>query len=132
MSMAQVQILRAACCVAGIDGNVAPEELPLLQRLAQAAGVGGASFKAMLEQAQGDPNFYQQQFRVLKTDPEVTMKVLFAIAMADCRLREEERVILRYFADQLGMSPERFDQYLAAAEARLPIELSEDRPQSTP
>ena len=112
----QVEILRAACCIAGLDGNVDDAERAILERLAREVGVGQASLHAMIERARTDRNFYTAQFRVLKADPESTIRTLFAVAVADSALTQDERVILAHFADRLGMTSERFAEVLADAE----------------
>lgn len=116
MPMRHVEVLRAACCVAGIDGEVCTAEHPLLKRLADHAGVGGASLQAMINRASEDPSFFQKQFDIFKTDPEETMKALFQVAIADGVLAQSERVVLQHFAEKLGLPQDRYDQLLAAAE----------------
>lgn len=116
MPMKEVEVLRAACCVAGIDGDVCDNEHPLLQRLATAAGVGKASLNAMIDRAKSDSSFFQKQFDIFKTDPEETIKMLFRVAIADGVLARSERVVLQHFATKLGMTDDRYDELLAAAE----------------
>ena len=89
-----------------------------LQELADQAGVGSASLTAMMERALSDPDFYEQQFGILKTDPDATIKALFGVACADRQLLPDERIVIRHFADQLGMSEEHFDTLLEAAQKR--------------
>ena len=113
--MKNVEILRAACCVAGLDESIHDSEREMLDRLAEHAGVGQTSLNAMIDRAVNDPDFYQEQFKTIRTDPDSTMKALFCIAVADHELSTEERVILHQFATRLGMDPKRFNQLLAAA-----------------
>ena len=114
-AMQDVEILRAACCVAGLDEQITDSERNMLERLAHHAGVGSVSLEAMIDRAVSDPDFYQEQFEMVRTDPDATMKALFCIAVADHELTTDERVILHHFATKLGMEPKRFDQLLAAA-----------------
>jgi len=116
MPMRKVEILRAACCIAGVDGEVCDQEHPLLVRLAREAGVGAASLSAMIERAREDRSFFEKQFDVFKTDPDETMKILFRVAVADGVLTQAERVVLGHFAQKLGQPEERFEALLAAAE----------------
>jgi len=58
-AMRQVELLRAACCVAGVDGHASDAEQLILQRLADEAGVGAASLSAMIELAETDEQFYE-------------------------------------------------------------------------
>ena len=113
--MKQVEILCAACCVAGLDGEICERERPLLEQMAHEAGVGPVSLEAMIERATDEPNYYQEQLCIARSDPDTILTTLFRIAMADHELALEERVILQHFADKLGMSRQRFDQISAAA-----------------
>lgn len=112
----KVEVLRAACCVAGLDGTISEKEMPLLQALATDAGVGAASFKAMRDRATSDRNYYEQQFRFLRGDPVDSMKTMLRVAVADGALHPNERVVLDVFAKKLGLSDEKYQQLLAAAE----------------
>jgi uncharacterized tellurite resistance protein B-like protein len=116
MSLNDLEVLRAACCVAGLDGEVSARELPLLKQLAERAGVGRVSLEAMMQKATSDRAFYEQQLAYLNADVEDVIRVLFKVAMADGRLSVEERVVLRYFADKLKIPAERFERFLQAAE----------------
>ena len=113
--MRHVEILRAACCIAGLDEQISDEERSMLERLADHAGVGGTSLNAMIDRAVSDPDFYQEQFEMIRTDPDATMKALFCVAVADHELTTNERVILHHFATKLGMPAQRFNQLLGAA-----------------
>ena len=113
--MRRVEILRAACCVAGADNQIAPSESPLLARLAEEAGVGLASLEAMIERATQHEDFYREQFRVLSAEPKTTMTLLFRIAVADKHLDPQEVKVLRFLGSQLGVSAERFDRWLQQA-----------------
>ena len=113
--MKKVEVLRAACCVAGIDGEAAEAELRILQMLADQVGVGEASLTAMIERAQRDPEFYKEQFRVLKAEPKETMRLLFGVALADGQLKDNELSVLQKLANRLEISQESFDHWLAQA-----------------
>ena len=114
-AMKQVEVLRAACCVAGIDGDAGKEEMRLIQKLAGKAGVGSASLLAMIECAETDQKFYQDQFRVLKADPKQTMQILFKVAVVDGELTKEEAVVLKRLSLRLDVPPEHFDGWLRQA-----------------
>lgn len=116
MPMKKVEILRAACCVAGSDRNVCEREHPLLQRLAHEAGVGAMSLRAMIDRASTDAEFHKAQFDIVRSEPDETMKTLFHVAIADGVLKDAEREVLRHFAEKLGMPEPRFAALLAAAE----------------
>jgi len=115
-TMGQVEVLRAACCVAGLDQQIDDAEYELLQQLATKIGVGRASLAAMIDRARTDPDFYQKQFNFIQTNPTHTMTVLFAVATADHKLTPDERIILHHFAERLEMSNADFDALLDQAE----------------
>ncbi len=119
MAMSDVEVLRAACCIAGLDKQITPGERKLIDELAYTAGVGQASLAAMLARAERDQDFYREQFRYISADPEYVMKTLFRVAVVDHDLHMNERVILQHFAERLKMTPERFDQLLSEAEQHL-------------
>ena len=110
--MRRVEILRAACCVAGADLTIAEAEKPLLDRLAREAGVGFASLEAMMERATQNEDFYREQFRVLSADPKMTMTLLFKVAISDRQLDPQEVKILKFLATQLEVSDDQFERWL--------------------
>ena len=112
----ELEVLRAACCVAGLDRASDERELTLIRTLAKRAGVGVVSLDAMVEEARDHPGAFDSYLEHLRMDIDETMKVLFRIAIADGQLGTEERVVLQFFADRLGMKQDRFDQILRSAE----------------
>lgn len=104
----QVEILRASCCIAGADGETTPDEMEHLKRLAEGVGVGQASLNAMIERAEKDPEFYQQQFNVLKAEPMQCLDVLIQVTMANGAVKESEFEVLKGLANQLEISPDDF------------------------
>ncbi len=126
-AMSNVAVLRAACCVAGLDRKVCERELPMLRRIAEYAGVGHASLQAMIHRAETDHDFYEEQFHLILTHPEATITALFSVACADGQLHEAERVILRFFADKLGLDEKRFEAILSAAQAKVAHEKKSPR-----
>lgn len=128
MVMDRVEVLRAACCLAATDGKIHVRELKLLRKLADEAGVGQASFQAMIDRSLREPSYFEKQFELMKADADSTMLALFGVAISDGQLDEEQRIILGYFADKLGLSSQRFDQLLAASEKLLRSRASESQP----
>ncbi|MCP3905253.1 MAG: hypothetical protein GY715_16630 [Planctomycetes bacterium] len=112
----ELEILKAACCVAGLDGSIDDRERDLVRALAERAGVGAVSLEAMLVQAREEPERFEEHLQFLTANKDDAMKVLFRVAVADGRLGPEERVVLDFFADRVGMEQERFDALLRAAE----------------
>lgn len=111
-SMQQVELLRAACCVAGADGETSQAERQFLDRIASKAGVGGASLAAMIECAEQDKDFYKAQFRVVAAEPRKTMEFLFKVAARDRRFTRSEGRMLKRLSKPLGVSEEDFDSWL--------------------
>ena len=111
--MLKVDILRAACCVAGIDGEVDDTERSVLAKLADDVGVGQASLEAMISRGKSDPEFHKEQFRVLKADPQETMATLLEVAMADGKLVESEEKVLQILSRKLDVQDEVFQQLIA-------------------
>ncbi|MEX2672609.1 MAG: TerB family tellurite resistance protein [Phycisphaeraceae bacterium] len=119
MSITEVELVRAACCIAGLDRDVSDAERPLLKKLANAAGVGKVSLEAMIERARTDQDFYREQFDILKPEPDRAIRSLVQVAMADGEISQSERIILRHFAEQLGVDQEAFERLLSKAEQHL-------------
>ena len=68
--LSDMEILKAACCVAGLDGQVCEKELPILKQLAERVGVGKASLEAMMDRAVSDRGFYEEQLSFLSSSPD--------------------------------------------------------------
>ena len=113
--MVKVQVLRAACCVAGADGLNEPAERRIIDMLAKEVGVGEASIEAMLERAATEEDYVQDQFRVLKAEPKEAMRLLFSVALSDKQLEDKEVEVLRHLAQKLDVADEEFERLLAEA-----------------
>lgn len=111
--MQKVDVLRAACCVAGIDGQPNPAEQAVIQKLAGEVGVGKASLDAMIARGASDPDFHEEQFRVLKADPQDSLAALLEVAMADGTISAEETDVLRALSQNLGISNELFEELIS-------------------
>lgn len=112
--MQKVEVLRAACCVAGIDGNVDDGELNLLARMAKEVGVGKASLAAMVQRASTDPQFHKEQFKILKEDPQQCLATVLEVALADGKVTEAETHVLKSLSDNLKVPGDVFDELLKA------------------
>lgn len=109
-AMTKVEVLRAACCVSGVDGEAGAEERPILEMLAKEVGVGDASLGAMMDRAVTEPDYYESQFRVLKAEPLEAIKLLFSVALADRKLSEKESNVLSILAKKLDVTDDQFQQ----------------------
>ena len=107
-AMAQVEILRAACCIAGADEKVDEKERQMLNHLASRVGVGEASLNAMILRAETEPDFFQTQFQVLKSNPDSTIRILFQVAASDGAVEPNQVEMLKHFADRLDMDENAF------------------------
>ena len=108
----QVALLRAACCVAGIDKEISAPEEAVIRRLAGNIGVGKASLQAMMDRATSDQEFYKEQFRAFKSDPQQTMAGLLEVAMADGQISDEEVNVLGELANRLDVPPTVFQELI--------------------
>lgn len=115
----KVDVLRAACCVAGIDTDTTVRERTLIDKLAKDVGCGSASVEAMIARAQSDSEFHRQQFTVLKADPQETIATLIEVAMADGGISESEITVLREIAESLEVPADVFDQLIAKVSSML-------------
>ena len=113
--MIKVEVLRAACCVAGADGDSTDAEREMLNRLAKETGVGLASLEAMISRACGDQGFCNEQFRILKADPKEAMAILLDVAMADGVIDNTEAEILKVLAERLAVPDDIFNALLVKA-----------------
>jgi uncharacterized tellurite resistance protein B-like protein len=110
--MQKVEILKAACCVAGVDRTIDDNELPLLQKIAKEVGVGRASLSAMIRRASEDANFHQGQFQVLKENPRACMAVIVEVARGDGKINDQELQILQSLAANLNLPDEELQQLI--------------------
>ncbi|MDB4413439.1 hypothetical protein N9189_02830 [Pirellulaceae bacterium] len=116
-SFEKLEILRAAVCIVGVDGKIDDQELQLVEKLAKEIGVGRASREAMIDRAIDDPDFHKQMFRVLKTETDQTMLIMFHAAMVDGELEDSEIEVLKHFAAKLDVSDETFEKLVGKAQA---------------
>ena len=114
--MEQVEILRAACCIAAADGEISDAERGFIERLAVKAGVGRASREAMIEQGLTSPKFIESQFRFLLSNADRAIKVLMIVASADGAIGEAEETLVRNFAARLSIDEGRLEQLLRAGQ----------------
>lgn len=112
----EVELLRAAICVACANGEANEVEQRLIDRLADNVGVGDASMQAMMDRAKRDPDFYQQQFQILKSDPKDSIVSLVNVAMADGDVDDQEIRVLRGLAGQLNIPDDTFDELMQRVE----------------
>lgn len=117
--MQRVEVLRAACCVAGIQGDVSEQEKSLLDKIAREVGVGKASLTAMIERATSDHSFHEQQFKILKEDPQQCLATVLEVALADGNVSDEEQTVLRSLADNLNVPTNVFDDLMNKVEKML-------------
>ncbi len=113
--MQRVELLKAACCVAGADGETTDRELELLERLASDVGVGTASFTAMMERAKSDTSFCQAQFKYLQDNQVDCMAVLLQVAIADGSISTDEQEVLRHLAKNLKIPSDVFNELVQQA-----------------
>ena len=114
----KLDILRAACCVAGIDGEANEAQTVVLNRLASEVGVGKASLEAMIARAETDQSFHEEQFKVLKFEPKTTMATLLEVALVDGEISAAETDVLRILAGRLEMDGDLFEELISKVSQR--------------
>lgn len=117
--MSDLEVLRAACCVAGADGKIDEHERRVIERLAETAGVGKASLKAMIDMAETDPEFHKNQLGILRTDPGRALRRLYVTAAANGDVTDQERDLLHHFGQRLDMSEQQVREELEHARTEL-------------
>ena len=115
----KVELLRAACCVAGIDGDASEAEKKVIGIMVKETGVGRASLEAMIERGTTDKEFYKEQFRVLKAEPNEAMSYLLQVALADGVLSEDEINVLRQFSERLEIPSDEFEKLIEKVKGML-------------
>ncbi len=110
--MQRVEVLKAACCVAGIDGSISDTERELINKIARAVGVGRASLEAMIERATKDPNFHKTQFQILNDNPKQCLTAVLEVALADGSVSEAETGVLRNLSDNLKIPATVFEELM--------------------
>ena len=109
----KIDLLRAACCVAGVDGDASEAEMKVIDKLVRETGVGKASLQAMIDRSIKDHDFYKEQFRVLKANPGESITYLLQVAMADGKLTDGEIHILEKLSQNLDIPPEDFQKLIS-------------------
>ena len=82
---------------------VTDAERELISKLGSMRGVGQASLQAMVERAKTDCAFCDEQFQILKTEPQETMAILLELAMVDGKIDVSEQDLLQSFAKRLNV-----------------------------
>lgn len=116
-AMSDLEVLRAACCVAGADGKVDEHERRVIERLAEKAGVGKASLKAMIDMAETDPEFHKNQLGILRTDPGRAVRRLYLTAAINGQVTQQEESLLEHFGRRLGLTDQQLKEEVDRARA---------------
>jgi tellurite resistance protein len=111
-TMQQVELLRAACCIAGADGRITDAEREAVDRLADHCGAGSASVNAMLDLAMNDPRFIDKQLKSVGDHGETIIRLLCKVAQLDGGVSPEERALLERFADKVEIAHDIIDDEL--------------------
>ncbi|MEM1184028.1 MAG: TerB family tellurite resistance protein [Planctomycetota bacterium] len=119
MSKSDVDLLKAAACIAGLDGEITPHEAQALRHLARRAGVREDHLETLMEKARTDDDLLNEQLSVVRSDPETTLAVLYQVAAIDGVVSGDERVVVEHFGVMLGLSRERIDKIFSVVEKRL-------------
>lgn len=110
--MEELELLRAACCIAGADGTISDRERESLQKMATEVGVGAASFRAMTELAETDPKFREDQLGMVHANPERSFETLYRISRRDPEVPAAERDLLIRFGRKLGLDLDEMNEVI--------------------
>lgn len=112
MVMEDVELLRAACCIAGADGEISARERETLENMAERVGVGTASLRAMMDLAKTDKRFHSDQLEMVHSDPERSFETLYRVARLEREVPAEERELLVRFGRKLGLRSEGMNEII--------------------
>lgn len=112
----QTEILKAACCVAAVGGEIKPGDTHVLRRLVESTGVRESSYYTMIDRAVNEPGFYRKQVQLLTKDVESSLITLIDTAAPNGHVCPDERNTLQRFAEKLGVRQGRFRQMVRAVE----------------
>ncbi len=118
MLMERVEILKAACCIAGADGEISERELATLKKMASDVGVGTASLEAMMDLALTDPKFRDAQLRLIHKDPAGSFETLYRITRVDPEVPSTERDLLMLFGKKLGLETAEMNEIIRRAHGK--------------
>jgi len=119
MAKSDVDLLKAAACIAGLDGEITPHEAQALKHLAKRAGVREDHLETLMEKARVDDDLLNEQLSVVRADPETTLAVLYQVAAIDGVVSGDERAVVEQFGVILGLTRERIDRIFEVVEQRL-------------
>ena len=119
MAKSDVDLLKAAACIAGLDGEITPHEAQAIKHLAKRAGVRDDHLETLMEKARVDDDLLNEQLSVVRADPETTLAVLYQVAAIDGVVSGDERAVVEQFGVILGLSRERIDKIFEVVEQRL-------------
>jgi tellurite resistance protein len=105
-----VDLLKAAACIAGVDGEITEGEAEVLSALAERAGVRQDHLQTLVEKARVDDDLLNEQMSVVRADPDTTIAVLCQVAAVDGIVSGDEKVVIEQFGVVLGVSKERMAQ----------------------
>ena len=115
MLIQRVEILKAACCIAGADGEISRLEEESLKKMAEEIGVGAASLNAMMDLAVTDESFRDNQLRMVHKDPAAVFETLYRMARLDPDVPTPERDLLIRFGRKLGLETDQMNEVIRRA-----------------
>lgn len=115
MLIERVEILKAACCIAGADGEISQRERESLIKMADEIGVGAASLDAMMDLAITDESFRDSQLRMVHKAPAQVFETLYRMARLDPDVPTPERKLLIRFGRKLGLETEQMNEIIRNA-----------------
>ncbi len=113
-AMEELELLKAAIAVALADGELRRSEKGVIEGLAHRAGVGKASFTAMIDAARNDDSIADNILIQSRDRAQAALELLVAQARIDGRISSQEREVLVRIATSLGITGEAFQRLYKA------------------
>jgi len=113
-TMDELDLLRAAVALALADGKLGRAEKGVIQGLAVRAGVGRASFDAMVAAAENGDLVAERFYIRPRARAEQALELLVAQARIDGVVTDEEREVLVRIATALGITDDAFQRVYEA------------------
>jgi tellurite resistance protein len=114
----KLELLKAALEVAVADGEIRRSERGVLEGLAVRAGVGRASFEAMLNAAQREDTRVENILLCCGRTARTALELLVAEARIDGEISDQERDVLIRLGNRLGITGDEFQTIYQAGIAR--------------
>ncbi|MBI3833997.1 MAG: hypothetical protein HY287_06670 [Planctomycetes bacterium] len=108
-SMEDLELLKAAIALALADGEIQRTEMGVIKGLAVRTGVGHVSFEAILNAAEQNPAFANNDLNFTPEKAKRAVEVLAAEAASDGNVSPKDRAVIEHITGQLKISSDQID-----------------------